>query len=453
MLSTIFVMTSVLIAGSGGREFELGRSFLESDLAPEVHYAYANGAMQYPYLDVLAHDIPPTPEAFAHLAYDLEVDLAVVSSERQLDRDYIGHLEKEGISAFGPNASSARHETSKAYGADFCERHGIAKPKHQTVEDIDEAIAVIVGRDPESYVIKADGLADGKGVILPKTEEEARRELHKLMVDGAYAGGGLERVVIQERFHGPEVSMFIVMDGNGGYSVLPFVQDHKRIGEGDYGPNTGGMGAYLPIDDLLTDRQRKKLREMADQIVAGMQKDATAYAGVMYAGIMLAEELDDDPAVFEFNVRWGDPETQVQMPVLTASGVDVLQMHLAAARGELALPRDMTRSELAGITVALARAGYPEAIADGSQPIYGIDSVSGDVILQYAGVTIDGMQLRAQGGRVAYVTALADNLDEAAATAYAAIGANGIHFEGMQYRRDIGHLLRPDWLAIARSKQ
>ncbi len=446
-------MTRVLIAGSGGREFELGRSFLESDLAPEVHYAYANGAMQHPYLDALAHDISSTPEAFAHLAYELEVDLAVVSSERQLERDFIGALAKEGITAFGPDAASAKHETSKAYGADFCERHKIAKPKHWVVEDIDSAIDAINGRDPESYVIKADGLADGKGVILPKTEEQARRELHKLMIDGAYAGGGLERVVIQERFHGPEISMFIVMDGNGGYSVLPFVQDHKRIGEDDKGLNTGGMGAYLPVDELLSDLQRQKLMGIADQIIKGMQADGTGYAGVLYAGIMLAEELDGDPAVFEFNARWGDPETQVQMPVLIAGGIDVLQMHLAAAHGELTLPRDMTRSSCAAITVALARAGYPVGVATESQRIYGLDRVPADVLLQFAGVTIDGLDLRASGGRVAYVTALAETLDEAATKAYAAIGSDGVHFDGMQYRRDIGHLLRPNWRSTVRVGQ
>jgi phosphoribosylamine--glycine ligase len=444
--STIVIMTTVLISGSYGREFELGRVFLESELDAKVHYANGNGAMQYPYLDAQSHDIPDTAEALAHLAYDLDADLAIVSAEAQLQRNFAGALQEVGIATFGPNSESALHETSKAYGADFCERHVIAKPKHAVAESIDEAIAEIQGRAPEEYAIKADGTAGGKGVFLPKTEKESRRVLHQLMISGAYNGSGLEKVVIQERFHGPEVSMFIVMDGKGGYSILPYVQDHKRIGEGDTGPNTGGVGSYLPVDKLLSVRQKEKLAEIAKQSVEGMEEDSTSYAGLLYVGTILAEERGGDPAVIEFNTRWGDPETETLMPVLQQLGIDPLQMHLSAVHGELLLPQDLTQTDIAAITVTLSRDGYPIGVAKESQPIYGLDRVPADVLLQFAGVVIDGQDLRAAGGRVVHLTALAETLEAAAKKVYGAIGRDkGVYFEGMQYRHDIGHLLRPNW--------
>jgi phosphoribosylamine--glycine ligase len=366
------------------------------------------------------------------------VNLVVVGPEAPLVAGLADALRGAGIAVFGPNKEAAQLEASKAFAADFMRRHNIPQPGSQVAHSLEEALRVIQGKSADSYVLKADGLAGGKGVVLPKTAEEARTTLAAMFGGEQFDGAGKDSVVIQERLHGPEVSAFVVTDGKTQL-LLPFSQDHKRLRDNDQGPNTGGVGAYSPLPaTIVSPEQATKIRRLAEQSVSGLASENIPYQGVLFIGLMLAEERGGDPVVIEYNVRFGDPETEVVLPAVSEAGGDVAGLLMATARGGLDGFQLPATADLCVLTVCLAASGYPEKPRLGD-PVYGLDATYPHTIIHQAGTRQDSNQVVTAGGRVLYVTGFGATIDEAAQHAYAAIGDQGIHFAGMHYRHDIGY--------------
>ena len=288
----------------------------------------------------------------------------------------------------------------------------------------------VENKDPKSYVIKASGLAAGKGVVLPETAEEAAEALKNMLSGNAFGSAG-ETVVIQERLSGQEVSAFAISDGKNAV-MLPFFQDHKQVYEGDKGPNTGGMGAYSPVPIVTPEVARKIEDEIIMPTVAGMLADGNEYKGVVYAGLFVTD--DGQPKVIEYNSRFGDPECQPMMLLLES---DLLELLEGSASGDLT-DYQIKVSDKAAACVVLTSGGYPGSYETG-KTIKGLDRASDDVIVFQAGTEMLDDYLVSSGGRVLIVTAAANNLKSALEIAYKNIGQNAVHFENMHYRKDIGH--------------
>jgi phosphoribosylamine--glycine ligase len=395
---------AVLVVGSGGREYEITRQLAWTADIQKVYAIPGNAGTELlatvENIDLLPTDVP----AITAFVRERKVSLVVI----------------------GP--------------ADFMKRHGVPQPRYWVVRSFEEALEVIKDKSPDAYVIKADGLAAGKGVVLPETVSEAEETLRLMFSGEGFDQAGTEGVVIQERLHGPEVSAFAISNGTDVF-LLPFAQDHKRLLDGDQGPNTGGMGAYTPLPStLISEEQATQIRLIANQTIRGMASEDNPYQGVLYIGLMLAKERNNMPVVIEYNARFGDPEAEVLLPALSESDIDVAHLLMSVANGEM--PDIKTSSSVAALTVCLAAAGYPEAPRKGDV-IVGLDKTYENVIIHHAGTkSVDDNTVVTNGGRVLYVTGFGANVDEAAAHAYAAIGEEGVHFEGMQYRTDIGHQAR-----------
>jgi phosphoribosylamine--glycine ligase len=431
----------VLVVGNGGREYELTRQL---SLSPATSHVYtANGNAGTATLDK-AQNVPLTPtdiEGILQFVAEKNIGLVVIGPEAPLITGLSDALRAKGVAVFGPSKQAAQLEASKAFAADFMQRQGIAQPELFSAHNLEDALSYIKDRPAESYVLKADGLAGGKGVVLPQSSDEAKIVLQEMFDGEGFDGAGKDTVVIQERLHGPEVSAFAVSDGTN-FVLLPFAQDHKRLRDDDKGPNTGGMGAYAPVpDSIVSEAQAAKIRDIAKKSIDGMAAENMPYQGVLYIGLMLAEERGSDPVVIEYNVRFGDPETEILLPVLSESGFDVADMLLQAANGDVSniqLPATFTK---AALTVCLAAPGYPENPIKGSE-ILGLDKDYDGAIVHHAGTKLEDGKVLTAGGRVLYVTGFGDTISEAASHAYAAIGDQGVHFADMQYRRDIGHQAR-----------
>jgi phosphoribosylamine--glycine ligase len=345
------------------------------------------------------------------------------------------------VAVFGPSKQASQIEGSKKFAADFMQRHDIPQPESHTVHSLEEALAITKDKEPRSYVLKAAGLAAGKGVVLPETLDEAQAVLQAMLSGEGFDGAGKEAVVIQERLHGPEVSAFAISDGTT-IVMLPFAQDHKRLQDGDKGINTGGMGAYAPVPaTIISDKQAEKIHDIARRSIEGMAADGASYQGVMFLGLMLAEERSGDPVVIEYNVRFGDPEAEVVLSILSESGFDVADMLHKAALGDISSVNLPVKYTKAALSVCLAAGGYPVNPRKDDE-IRGLDTSYPGVFVHHAGTKQDGDTVFTTGGRVLYVTGFGSSIDQAAANAYAAIGPQGIHFDGMQYRTDIGHQAR-----------
>jgi phosphoribosylamine--glycine ligase len=431
----------VLVVGNGGREYELTRQL---SLSPNVNNLYvANGnagtatLTRTQNVPIASTDI----EEITSFVAEKRIGLVVIGPEAPLIAGLTDALRVKGITVFGPSKQAAQLEASKSFAAEFMERQSIPQPERFTAHNLEEALAYITERPADSYVLKADGLAGGKGVVLPQSSDEAKIVLQEMFDGEGFDGAGKDTVVIQERLHGPEVSAFAVSDGTN-FVLLPFAQDHKRLKDNDQGPNTGGMGAYAPVPESIVNHdQADKIRDIATKSITGMKVEGMPYQGVLYIGIMLAEERGGDPVVIEYNVRFGDPETEILLPVLSESGFDVAGMLLQAANGDVSniqLPVTFTK---AALTVCLAAPGYPENPIKGSE-ILGLDKEYDGAIVHHAGTKLEDGKVLTAGGRVLYVTGFGDTVSEAASHAYAAIGDQGVHFADMQYRRDIGHQAR-----------
>ena len=393
----------VLLVGSGGREHALAWKLSRSPLLEELHAAPGN-----PGIAALGRCHPVRAEdgeGLLALAGSLESDLVVVGPEVPLVAGVADELRHAGVPVFGPSAAAARIEGSKGFAKDVMRAAGVSA-----------ADTMSIARPP--CVIKADGLAAGKGVFVCRTQEELDAGLRAVSAHG-------DGVVIEELLEGDEVSLFALCDGTRALA-LGAAQDFKRIGDGDVGPNTGGMGSYSPVPWL---GDLEPLVESIHQpVVDELARRGTPFLGCLYAGTMITE---DGPRVFEFNCRFGDPETQVLMPVLDG---DLLPALAAAARGELA-SLDLAVLDMAAVTIVLAAGDYP-ARGDVGSPIDGVDAAEDTgAIVFHAGTALKGDQLVTNGGRILNVTATGDSVADAREHAYAACEL--ISFPGMRYRKDI----------------
>ena len=422
----------ILVVGSGGREHALCWSIAASPLADEVICAPGNAgiANDARCIPVAADDI----EGLVQLAKDEAVDFVVVGPEVALVDGLVDLLDDAGVKAFGPSAAAAQLEGSKSFMKDLCASHGIPTAAYGRFTDADAAHEYIVAHGAP-IVVKADGLAAGKGVTIARTVDEAFAAVDEAITDGHFGGAGRE-IVIEECLFGEEVSFFALCDGK---TVLPLAsaQDHKTAFDGDKGPNTGGMGAYSPIPIMTDVLSEDIMARIIRPTIAAMAGAGTPYKGVLYAGIMVTE---DGPKLFEYNVRFGDPECQVLCMRLMSDLVPAL---LATCDGVLDTIHLRWRED-ATLTVVMATKGYPKAYETGSE-IGGIEeaaaSGAGDVVIFHAGTSrSESGQLIANGGRVLNVTARADTVERAQALAYDAVDL--IDWPQGFCRRDIG------WRAI-----
>jgi phosphoribosylamine--glycine ligase len=368
------------------------------------------------------------------LATAERIDLTVVGPEAPLAQGVADLFRAHGRRIFGPTRAAARLETSKAFAKDFMCRHGVPTARYRVCGSPDEARAVIrSGELGESLVVKADGLAAGKGVVVADDRRAAEAAVEAAMIARRFGDAGA-RVVLEERLVGPEVSFFVIADGE---RRLPLVsaQDHKRLLDDDLGPNTGGMGAFAPsplVDDGLAARIG---REVVDPVLEGMRAEGTPFQGFLYCGLMLTAT---GPRVIEFNVRFGDPEAQVVLPLIDEPLAPILW---AAADGRLTRMMCRVRSEVT-VGVVLAAAGYPDDVRTG-QVIEGLERLERecpDVLVFHAGVRQSPAGLVTAGGRVLTLVGRAPTFDAAIERAYDAVSR--VRFDGMQYRRDIGHKAR-----------
>jgi phosphoribosylamine--glycine ligase len=411
----------VLVVGAGGREHALVRALAGSPRRPELVCAPGNAgiAKEVRVLDVGAEDV----DALVRAARAEAVDIAVVGPEAPLVAGLTDALAEAGVAAFGPSAAAARLEGSKAFAKKVMAHAGVPTGDHRVVTEVEAGMEAIGGRYP--VVLKADGLAAGKGVVVVASEPEAREALDAMLVERRF---GATEVLVEEFLEGEELSLLALCDGERAVPMAP-AQDYKRIYDGDRGPNTGGMGSYSPVPGIGPEQAEEIAASIHQPVVDAMRERGTPFRGVLYAGLMLT---GDGPRVLEFNVRFGDPETQAVLPRLRS---DLLELLISATR-----PGGLAGAELDwdprwAVTVVLASAGYPASSSKGDV-ITGLDVVDPAIEVTHAGTAFHDGDLVTAGGRVLNVTALGDGPGGAREAAYAA--ADVIEFAGKQLRRDIG---------------
>jgi len=415
----------VLVIGGGAREHALVARLLEDPDPPVIVCAPGN-----PGIAALARTVPvnlSSPDDIARVAHAERIDFTIVGPELPLSAGVADRFASDNQLLFGPTRAAAELESSKAFAKAFMTRHHVPTARFRTCDSVEDAMAAIGQEFGFPVVLKADGLAAGKGVVIAANRDEAAAAITAAMTDERFGAAG-RRLVIEEHLTGPEVSFFVVSDGTRAMPIGT-AQDHKRIFDNDQGPNTGGMGAFAP-SPLMDERlHRRVMAEIVEPVIAGMASEGHPYRGVLYVGLMLTAA---GPKVIEFNVRFGDPEAQVILPLIDEP---LLPLLIAAARGDLQqTPSRLSTRKL--VSVVIASRGYPESSESG-QPIRGIDEaeVAGVRVL-HAGTAIRDDQLVTAGGRVLTVVAGGADFSEAITRAYA--GVDKIHFDGMQYRRDIG---------------
>ena len=423
---------NILLIGSGGREHALANALAKSPRCAQLYIAPGNPGTARVGANVALD--PADHPVVLTFCREKQIGLVVVGPEQPLTGGLADGLIGAEIPVFGPTAAAAQLEGSKGFTKDICREHRIPTAAYERFVDRDRALAYMRAQGAP-IVIKADGLAAGKGVVVAMTLAEAEAAIDS-MFDGAFGASGAE-VVIEAFLEGEEASFFAICDGT---RALPFAtaQDHKRVGDGDTGPNTGGMGAYSPASIVTPEITARVMREIIMPTLTAMRARGAPFTGVLYAGLMLTK---DGPQLIEYNVRFGDPEAQVILPRFEG---DLVELMLTAAKG--ALPEAAPRfSAQAALTVVLAAKGYPGTPETGTE-IRGLDQaeVMPGVVVTHAGTKRDGERLLASGGRVLNVTALADSVKAARDKAYAAV--DGIDWPGGFCRRDIG------WREVAREK-
>ncbi len=421
---------NVLVIGGGGREHALVDAIDRSPLLARLMVAPGNPGME----DMAERvDLNPADhDGVVAFARDHDIDLVVIGPEAPLVAGLADDLISAGIRVFGPNASAARLEGSKAFARDFCDRHGIPQPGFARFDDHTAAISHInASYGGTGCVVKADGLAAGKGVTVADTVAEAEAAIRAAFA-GRFGNAG-SHLVLEERLSGPEVSVFALCDGER-MVLLPPAQDHKRLLEGDRGPNTGGMGAYAPAPLLDAEGLERVRRLVLEPTLQALKARGIDYRGVIYAGLMLT---DAGPQVIEFNCRFGDPECQTLMPLL---GPELAQVLQACALGRLDLAPALSIDSRCSACVVAAASGYPDAPRKGDAIQLGFSSETNRQLF-HAGTRRDANgELITAGGRVLAVVAQGDSFDQAFAAAYN--GLQQVQFDGITYRRDIGHQVR-----------
>jgi phosphoribosylamine--glycine ligase len=418
----------ILVVGGGGREHALVRKLKESLKVTEIHCAPGNAGIA---ADAVCVDIKAT-DVKAMVAYAVEqaFDLVVVAPDDPLCLGMVDALEARGIAAFGPNRAAAAIEGSKVFAKELMQKYAIPTAAHQTFEETSRAIAYIREQNSWPCVIKADGLALGKGVVIAQNLDEAEEAVRRMMEDKIFGESG-SRIVVEEFLTGPEVSVLAFCDGK---TVVPMVSsmDHKRAYDNNQGPNTGGMGAIAPNPHYTSEMAERCMGEIFLPTVQAMAQEGRPFRGCLYFGLMLTSA---GPKVIEYNCRFGDPETQVVLPLLES---DLLDIMLATRNGTLA-DTPVVWKQGAAACVVLASGGYPGSYPVGVA-IQGLEEngqvAQSDAVIYHAGTRKAGTSFVTAGGRVMGVTAVGATLEDALQTAYQA--AQTISFSGMHYRRDIG---------------
>lgn len=426
---------NILIIGNGGREHALAWKAAQSPLADKVYVAPGNAGTaleaNLTNVDIAPTDIP----ALVAFAKANSVELTIVGPEAPLVIGVVDAFRAAGLKIFGPSQAAAQLEGSKAFTKDFLARHAIPSAEYQNFTEVDPALAYVRSKGAP-IVIKADGLAAGKGVIVAMTLQEAEDAIQDMLAGNAFGQAG-HRIVIEEFLEGEEASFIVMVDGE---NVVPMAtsQDHKRVGDGDRGPDTGGMGAYSPAPVVTDEIHQRVMEQVIWPTVRGMAAEGNTYIGFLYAGLMITE--DGQPKVIEFNCRFGDPETQ---PIMLRLRSDLVELCLAGAEGKLA-DKTSEWDERPSLGVVLAAGGYPGEYRQGDV-IHGLpqqENVDGKVF--HAGTRLQENQVLTSGGRVLCVTALGETVAEAQKRAYQL--AEGIQWQGSFCRKDIGYR------AIAREK-
>ncbi|HAT3678749.1 phosphoribosylamine--glycine ligase [Serratia marcescens] len=426
---------NILIIGNGGREHALAWKAAQSPLADKVYVAPGNAGTaleaNLENVAIAATDIP----ALVAFAQSHDIGLTIVGPEAPLVIGVVDAFQAAGLKIFGPSQAAAQLEGSKAFTKDFLARHRIPTAEYENFTEVEPALAY-VRRKGAPIVIKADGLAAGKGVIVAMTLQEAEEAVRDMLAGNAFGDAG-HRIVVEEFLDGEEASFIVMVDGE---NVVPMAtsQDHKRVGDGDTGPNTGGMGAYSPAPVVTDEIHRRAMDQVIWPTVRGMAAEGNTYVGFLYAGLMIA--ADGQPKVIEFNCRFGDPETQ---PIMLRLRSDLVELCLAGAEGRLN-EKSSDWDERPALGVVLAAGGYPGDYRNG-EVIQGLpqqENADGKVF--HAGTRLQGDDVVTSGGRVLCVTALGDTVAQAQQRAYQL--AEGIQWPGSFCRKDIGYR------AIARGK-
>ena len=417
----------VLVVGGGGREHAIIRKLKEAKAAPKLYCAPGNGgiAADAECVPIKATDV----QAMVEWAVQNAIDYVVVAPDDPLALGMVDALAEKGIPAFGPNKAAARIEASKVFSKNLMKKYGIPTARYETFSDAESARAYIRAQDKYPVVVKADGLALGKGVLICKDEAAAMAAVKSMMEDGAFGASG-SRVVVEEFLTGPEVSVLSFTDGQ---TVVPMVSsmDHKRALDGDEGLNTGGMGTIAPNPYYTPEIAQVCMRTIFLPTIEAMRSEGCPFQGCLYFGLMLTP---DGPKLIEYNCRFGDPETQVVLPLLEG---DLLEIMQATTNGTLAGVPVKWKDAYAACVV-LASGGYPQTYESGKRITGLVDGQlpGGEATVFHAGTRLEGGELVTAGGRVLGVTAVAETLLAAVKDAYAA--ADHIHFEGMHKRSDIG---------------
>lgn len=415
----------VLIIGGGGREHALAWKIKESSRVSKIFAAPGNGGTEG-----LAENININPsdiDSLLKFAEEEAIDLTLVGPEDPLAQGIVDRFEDRGLKIFGVNKKSAQLESSKKYSKEFMEKYQIPTAKYRSYQSMDQALE---GLEEFTYplVVKADGLALGKGVIICENEEEALEAIEMMMGDKAFGPAG-ETIIIEEFLEGEETSLLCLVS-QGRLYPMKSARDYKKIFEGDQGPNTGGVGCYSP-NPLMDDRMFQAIdKDILKNIEKGLEKEGLDYRGIIFIGLMLTEA---GPKVLEFNCRFGDPETEVLIPRLEGDLVDILEKTIDGKLGQ----EDLTWREKPCLTVVLTSKGYPGDYEKGKE-IKGLENLDEDIILFHNGTKIVDGQLYTNGGRVLSVTAMGETLEEARDKVYKNI--EKIQFEGMYYRKDVGRL-------------
>ncbi|HEC2463388.1 TPA: phosphoribosylamine--glycine ligase [Campylobacter jejuni] len=410
----------IMILGSGAREYSIALALRRVDKNLEFYFAPGNGATESLGTNLNLKD----PVVLATYAKEKGFDLCIVGSESFLAEGVVDIFKQQGLAIFGPSKAAAMLETSKSFMKSFLKKYRIKTAKFLNTNDIEKAKNFIYSLTPP-IVVKADGLCAGKGVIIAKTHEEAIEETVKMLSGESFGDAG-KLVVIEEFLDGYELSIFAVCDGNG-FVLLPAAQDHKKLLDNDQGPNTGGMGAYAPSSLANESLLRKVQKDIILPTLAGMKKEGAEFCGVLFIGAMI---VGNKPYVLEFNVRFGDPECEVLMPLIE----DPLELILAATQRRLRHSKIKIKKEFA-VGVVCASENYPYKSSPKSEIT--VNNIPENSHISYAGVSLEDGKLMADGGRVLVCVGTGKSIEEAQKNAYKL--CDNVNFKGKQYRKDIAH--------------
>ncbi|ECT4288604.1 phosphoribosylamine--glycine ligase [Campylobacter jejuni] len=410
----------IMILGSGAREYSIALALRRVDKNLEFYFAPGNGATESLGTNLNLKD----PVVLATYAKEKGFDLCIVGSESFLAEGVVDIFKQQGLAIFGPSKAAAMLETSKSFMKSFLKKYRIKTAKFLNTNDIEKAKNFIYSLTPP-IVVKADGLCAGKGVIIAKTHEEAIEETAKMLSGESFGDAG-KLVVIEEFLDGYELSIFAVCDGND-FVLLPAAQDHKKLLDNDQGPNTGGMGAYAPSSLANESLLRKVQKDIILPTLAGMKKEGAEFCGVLFIGAMI---VGNKPYVLEFNVRFGDPECEVLMPLIE----DPLELILAATQRRLRHSKIKIKKEFA-VGVVCASENYPYKSSPKSEIT--VNNIPENSHISYAGVSLEDGKLMADGGRVLVCVGTGKSIEEAQKNAYKL--CDNVNFKGKHYRKDIAH--------------